>query len=823
MAMINIRREQGKKLIDSSMRASSLFPAQAYDEDSHLFAMDDGTSGFVVMCEPIPGVSNNNRQAVEAFFQNTPFPEGTLLQINMFRSPDLKAQLGHIYALRENNNNPVFEAIIQDRINFLDKATVEPLVKRFGQSRYIQGMLFDLKIIVSVKVPIEGAVPTEDEQRALQNLQSDVTAGLTAAGMRPNLMDANDYIRVMNTMLNWGPNASWRAGATEYDEEMPISEQLMDYDTDLQVNKDELLLGDYHVRTLSAKRMPKHAYFGMAMATYVGDVMQGNANVSEYYMVSMNLYYPPAVKEKSKFERNRGFVVSQSQGKMMQYIPVLAEKRQDFDALNKDAVDEGFRFVKISLTTSIFTPDRARAVESAARLRAYWRNEQFEMVPNKLTHHVNFFNSLPLMCDPTALTEMWRFKTMTTRQAATLAPVFGEWKGTGTPYVSLISRNGQLMSFNKFDSQTNFNTVIAATSGSGKSFSANNEMDSHMSDNARVFVIDVGRSYEKLVENYGGDFIEFSDDSQVCINPFPLIQDYREEADFLCSIIALMISSTRELEPFQRAELKRVLSELYEVHGKDMTVDTIHDRLVLDKEKRLVDMGKQLFSFTSKGDYGRFFNGPNNISFTKQMTVLELEELKNKPDLQVVVLAQMLYQIQQAIYLDTEGRSRKKLLYIDEAWSLLNSPNVGDAINSAYRRFRKYGASISLISQGLSDFSDGPAGKAILSNSAMLQLLGQTDENIDLAIRNGDLILNDYDQKLLGTVHTRPGMYSEVFIKSDSGIGIGRLFVTDAQVLMYSTHHADVSAIQRYRNQGLNQSEAIQAVLRDRGQLESVD
>jgi len=300
MAMINIRREQGKKLIDSSLRAAELFPVQAYDDDSHLFAMDDGTSGFVVMCEPIAGVSSNNRQAVEAFFQNTPFPEGTLLQINMFRSPDLKAQLGHIYALRENNNDPVFEAIIQDRINFLDKATIEPLTKRFGKANYNQGMLFDLKIVISVKVAIEGAVPTEDEEKALINLQSDVTAGLTAAGMRPNLMDASGYIRLMSTMLNWGPNASWRAGATEYDEQMPVSEQILDYDTDLQVGKDELMLGDYHVRTLSAKRMPKHAYFGMAMATYVGDVMQGNANVSEYYMVSMNVHYPPAVKEKAK-------------------------------------------------------------------------------------------------------------------------------------------------------------------------------------------------------------------------------------------------------------------------------------------------------------------------------------------------------------------------------------------------------------------------------------------------------------------------------------------------------------------------------------------
>jgi len=57
---------------------------------------------------------------------------------------------------------------------------------------------------------------------------------------------------------------------------------------------------------------------------------------------------------------------------------------------------------------------------------------------------------------------------MASSHATTLMPVLGHWKGTGSPVLSLVGRAGQLLDFNLFDSATNYNAVVAASSGSGK-------------------------------------------------------------------------------------------------------------------------------------------------------------------------------------------------------------------------------------------------------------------------------------------------------------------------------------------------------------------
>lgn len=816
MTKVKLRRVGGKgNLIDESMRATNLFPPQAYDEKREVFVMDDNTIGFVLLCEPISSMDQNTQQSMESFFQNTPFPEGSHVQLNLFRSPDIKSQLADIYTLREGNNDKLFKKLIQERIKFLDDHTIHRMKRQFKEKRHDQGVIFDLKLVLSVKVPTDGAYPSEDELRRIENLKVETIASLGAVALQPRALNADGYIRVMQTMLNWGPNASWRHGYHEYDDTSPIAEQLLDYDNAIEYGKDGLKIGDYHVRTLSAKRYPKRAYFGVAF-DYCGDLFHGISAVKEHYMVVLNIYYPPYHKKKNKFDRNRTFVINQSQGPIVNYVPVLAEKRADFDALNKDVVDDGYKFCMMNLNVVVFCPNEKRAAEAVSDFRSYWRKSQFEIMPNKLTHHVNFFNSLPLFTDPTALNELQRYKTVTAKQAAVLAPVFGEWKGTGTPYVNLISRNGQIMSLSKYDSLDNYNSLTCAASGSGKSFLTNNEIDSYMSEGARVWVIDVGRSYEKLASTLGGDFIEFSDASNVCINPFPLVKDYKEEEDALVSIIRLMISWEHGIDGVQLAELKRELQDAYHEYGPELTIDILAKRLLTNKDPRVQDMGTQLFPFTSKGSYGRFFNGQNTVSFNNQFTVLELEELKGRPHLQQVVLAQMLYQIQQAIYLDVEGRDTKKLLFIDEAWSMLTNEGIAEAIETAYRRFRKYGGSISLITQSLLDFDGTSLGETIIANANSVQLLGQKVENLTRSIEKGYLQVPDGYERMLSTVKTLPGIYSEVFIKGSYGMGIGRLFVSQYQILMYSTHPDDVAAIERYRKQGRDVGEAIELVLRDR-------
>ncbi len=609
MTKVKLRRIGGKgKLIDESMRATNLFPPQAYDEKREVFVMDDNTIGFVLLCEPISSMDQNTQQAMESFFQNTPFPEGSNIQLNLFRSPDIKSQLADIYTLREGNNDRLFKKIIQERIKFLDDHTIHRMKRQFKEKRHDQGVVFDLKLLLSVKVPIDAAYPTEDDLRRIENLKIEASASLGAVELQPKALNADGYIRVMQTMLNWGPNASWRHGYHEYDDTSPIAEQLLDYDNAIEYGKDGLKIGDYHVRTLSAKRYPKRAYFGVAF-DYCGDLFHGISAVKEHYMVVLNIYYPPYHQKKNKFDRNRTFVINQSQGPIVNYVPVLAEKRADFDALNRDVVDDGYKFCMMNLNVIVFCPNDKRAAEAVSDFRSYWRKNQFEVMPNKLTHHVNFFNSLPLFTDPTALNELQRYKTVTPKQAAVLAPVFGEWKGTGTPYVNLISRNGQIMSMSKYDSLDNYNSLTCAASGSGKSFLTNNEIDSYMSEGARVWVIDVGRSYEKLASTLGGDFIEFSGTSNVCINPFPLVKNYKEEEDALVSIIRLMISWEHGIDGVQLAELKRELQDAFHEYGPELNIDILAKRLHSNKDPRVQDMGTQLFPFTSKGAYGRFFNG----------------------------------------------------------------------------------------------------------------------------------------------------------------------------------------------------------------------
>ena len=101
-----------------------------------------------------------------------------------------------------------------------------------------------------------------------------------------------------------------------------------------------------------------------------------------------------------------------------------------------------------------------------------------------------FLHCLPFGTDRDAIPHMMRYRTMASSDATTLMPVFGDWKGTGSPVLNLVGRAGQLMDLNLFDSATNYNAVVAASSGSGKSFLANELLATNLSVGGRCWVID---------------------------------------------------------------------------------------------------------------------------------------------------------------------------------------------------------------------------------------------------------------------------------------------------------------------------------------------
>lgn len=818
MEVFGFRRQSADGIVDEDVRACQFCPVQAYDEQSKLFLCDDSTLGFAFECVPLAGGDQHTKERIEQLVAGD-YPPGTIMQFFLYRSPDIEPQLNALARIRQDHMDGPLAGVVKQRIDFLRAHTKKNIHGRsFSGGDYDCGRIQESRLIVSIKIPFEGKEPNESDVVLTKTWETKTESALSSVGLWPLALSASRYIRLMQSIINWSPNASWRSMSVmgEWEEDKTISAQIFDPTTDLVIaDKSTLQLGEHcFVKVMSAKRIPDAFFFTEAMK-YVGNTMGGNDKLTINYAVCCNVFFPVTQSEKSKLETKRTWTVNQAVGPMLKFVPVLADKKHSFDILS-ESFQKGAKPIRMTFSVLLFSDSRKAVERAAVSAQSYWDTMHFHLMEDYFITAPMFQNCLPLCAEKEAVFHLDRYKTMTTRELPVLLPVFGEWKGTGTFHVALISRNGQLMSLSLHDSDTNKNAVIAAESGSGKSFLLNEIIVSYLSEGAQVWVIDAGKSYKKLNEQLDGDFLQFDEASKICLNPFELIDDWKEDEDTISALIAAMASEKEKLSDFQMAGLKQILKRLWETKGQTMTVDDIAAECLGHTEQRMHDIGQQLFSFTSKGGYGQYFHGHNTMRFENPFTVLELDELQGRTHLRQVVLMQLIFQIQREMYLGE--RNRKKIMIIDEAWDLIKSGPVSVFIEHGFRKFRKYGGSAIIATQSLNDLYENPVGRAIAENANMMLLLGQKPETIASIRDSGRLVLSEAGFNLLSTVASVGGVYSEIFVKSGhTGVGVGRLIVSNFEKMLFSTAPEDVNAIENYTNQGLNVTDAINHVLRDRG------
>ena len=818
MEVFGFRRQSADGIVDEDVRACQFCPVQAYDEQSKLFLCDDSTLGFAFECVPLAGGDQHTKERIEQLVAGD-YPPGTIMQFFLYRSPDIEPQLNALARIRQDHMDGPLAGVVKQRIDFLRAHTKKNIHGRsFSGGDYDCGRIQESRLIVSIKIPFEGKEPKESDVVLTKTWETKTESALSSVGLWPYALSASRYIRLMQSIINWSPNATWRSMPVmgEWEEDKTISAQIFDPTTDLVIaDKSTLQLGEHcFVKVMSAKRIPDAFFFTEAMK-YVGNTMGGNDKLTINYAVCCNVFFPVTQSEKSKLETKRTWTVNQAVGPMLKFVPVLADKKHSFDILS-ESFQKGAKPIRMTFSVLLFSDSRKAVERAAVSAQSYWDTMHFHLMEDYFITAPMFQNCLPLCAEKEAVFHLDRYKTMTTRELPVLLPVFGEWKGTGTFHVALISRNGQLMSLSLHDSDTNKNAVIAAESGSGKSFLLNEIIVSYLSEGAQVWVIDAGKSYKKLNEQLDGDFLQFDEASKICLNPFELIDDWKEDEDTISALIAAMASEKEKLSDFQMAGLKQILKRLWETKGQTMTVDDIAAECLGHTEQRMHDIGQQLFSFTSKGGYGQYFHGHNTMRFENPFTVLELDELQGRTHLRQVVLMQLIFQIQREMYLGE--RNRKKIMIIDEAWDLIKSGPVSVFIEHGFRKFRKYGGSAIIATQSLNDLYENPVGRAIAENANMLLLLGQKPETIASIRDSGRLVLSEAGFNLLSTVASVGGVYSEIFVKSGhTGVGVGRLIVSNFEKMLFSTAPEDVNAIENYTNRGLSVTDAINHVLRDRG------
>ncbi len=789
----------------ASHKAASLVPVLAYEAEHRLFLCDDVSLAYGFSCQPMWGGDEGTEQRIRALLDDD-WPAGTTIGFHLIASPDLATLFEAIRTSRRHCDNRVLASVIDERLAHLRSGVDRPLPET-------ETFVRDFRLIIVVKRPIAAMFPTADELLETARLQQRTQDALAALPVNPRPIDADGFVTLMSTLLNRGRYAAWRPfGRIDADPGRLLCEQLLDADNAIRFERTGAWLGETRLSLLSIKTYPTHVAFGH-MAYLVGDVLHGARGLKDPFLLTVSLHFPEIQKTRTSLDTQRKWALHQSTGPLVRWLPALAERARDYDILFR-SLGEGHRPVQIATTLAIYSPDLRQADTACSNAITYWHERGCTLMRDHFIIQPLLVNALPFGADRKAVKDLGRYRTMTSEHISRLLPVLADWRGSPRPVANLISRSGQVMHIDLFDSSGGYNAVIAAQTGSGKSFFTNHLICSYLSLRAGVWVIDIGRSYQNLNQLLDGEYIDVGGDDAIDLNPFPLVHDYAEEGPMLEGLVIAMAAPTEKLSDFQTRALGQLMLELWGEHGPRLSIDAIAERLKTAEDLRLRDVGAQLFPFTRDGPYGRYFRGDGAISFRNPFTVLELEHLKQRPDLQRVVLLMLIYQIQQAMFLGS--RSQQKLLIVDEAWDLLADPTVAHFLNNAYRRFRKYNASAIIITQSIEDLHNSPVGRAIAENSANTFLLRQKPELIDRLIADKRLTLSAFGAQLVKSSQTVPGRFSEIYCITERGQGLGRLVVPPRLQLVYSTNPADIAAIRHHRERGLDLIAAIDAILEDR-------
>ena len=271
-----------------------------------------------------------------------------------------------------------------------------------------------------------------------------------------------------------------------------------------------------------------------------------------------------------------------------------------------------------------------------------------------------------------------------------------------------------------------------------------------------------------------------------------------------------MASPTIGTSDIENALLEQAIHHAWEVKKHQASISDVAAFLESQQDQRAKDLALKLFAYTAQGAYGKFFEGEANTSFDHALNVIELEELKERKDLQSVIVQMVILNITNQMFLG--DRKTPFGIVFDEAWDMLRGNQSGVFIETLARRLRKYNGSLIVGTQSINDFYASSAAQAAFDNADWMCLLSQKQESIEQLKKTNRISLTPHMESLLTSVRTKQGEYAEVMITGPHGYSIGRLILDPFSKVLYSTKADEFSAVKRLMQQGVDIGDAIERV-----------
>jgi conjugal transfer ATP-binding protein TraC len=792
---------------------SDFLPMVAWNAQEDAFLCIDDGWGHAWELVPSAYMFAHVHQALLGLL-NVHFPDGTVLQLHGFADPLIDDALDAFLDLK-TRPDPLIQASAQRTAEYMRAGT--------GGLDALHGIpIRNFRLFLSIKTRVKLG----------SDLRRQVEEQLSKLGIRrlPPEELVRFYRRVFNGLFETAPGIF--ADGSNGHPAPPIRKQIIDAGPDLLFDGSEVFLGRQVARCLTPRAPARRITAERANRLLGG--MRGAAEDSDQiggpFLITLNILF-----DHSQFEIHKRAQILSAQKAAGSFAVEVGKQIEEIGWVLDEAGNS--RFLSVIPMVWVFGRDSAQAREMAARAKRLWESEPLPwmMQEESYLNPVLLPMSLPfgLYPEKRMMRLLERDFRMPVKAAVLLAPVQSDFRGGGRPALLYTGRKGQLITLDLFDPRiNNYNFIVSAESGAGKSFLLNNLCQQYYAQGALIRIIDIGGSYRKLCTLCSGRYIDIGEERLV-LNPFDmgfaLDGDDRQSAISMAVAIVAEMANAATRKGVSTSEwnlLKSAVQWTIDEGHAEEGIDAVRAWLGaypqfatsdLDRVDHLVPVARELAfnlrDFGSEGAYGHFFNGPSTFDISHdEFVVLELERLKSMPDLFNVIVMVVVNAVTQELYLS--ARDRPRFVLCDEAAQFMTRSEgqdlsrLAEAFGQGYRRARKYQGSFGVVLQSLNDLLlFGGTGQVILENAATRFLLqGSTYAQ---AVENKILDYSGFVLDLLKSVRNNKPHYSEVFIDSPLGLGVARLVVDPFSYWINTSAPNEVAAFDALIRAGRSPLEAV--------------
>lgn len=517
-------------------------------------------------------------------------------------------------------------------------------------------------------------------------------------------------------------------------------------------------------KSLSLGTLITRSFFVISYPRYLTDNwLSPIINLDKVFDVSIHVVPLNTGDVMKTFQRKVAEVESQimtREEKGLVRDPTLDVAYQDLEDLRDGLTQAQEKMFEVSLYLTIYGKTNEEIDKTENEIKNILESKLVYVKPALFQQDVGFISTLPVGEDLLQIKNK-----LNTSPLSSFFPFvsFDLSSDRGILY-GLNRHNGSLILFDRF-SMENYNSIVFAKSGSGKSYFTKLEILRTLMFDTEVIIIDPEREYEFLAESVGGRYFDISLVGEHHINPFDLPHPTQDESPSevlranIVNLVGLFRVMLGGLTPEEDAIIDQAITETYAL--KDINGDTdftkLEPPLLSDFETVLSgiegsDSLVQRISKYTKGTWAGFINQPSNVDINKKLVCFSIRDMEE--ELKPVAM----YLVTHFIWNAVRKNLRKRLLVVDEAWIMMKNDDTASFLFGLAKRGRKYYLGLATITQDVGDFLKSPYGLPIITNSSIQILLKQSPSSIDIV------------QKTFNLTN------EEKFLLLESGVGEGIFF-----------------------------------------------